>query len=373
MSIFPNSCTDTNYRIVTFLPAKERVVLSGVNHKAYEVLSNDPHFKNLFFHLYPCFNEGIGQLQYICENYPKNCWKINCCVLEQSDLSLANQSLKRSFLEEPFPARLYLKKSKCESQLKMICGERYEDSSSPIDQAWKASEETHEELDHLESEITISVDALKMDYGENSAEEMFNEIMSTNPNLDNPEELSAFDPHFIPLVHAVRKASELRSKFLDEFRIYQNLDMDRAGLVDKLSSIDSKLNLFNTPSTHDEELARLCTKNDSTLSYIFELAREVEQLSKELPELRDISDAIQVLLDNPQEASPTAFEKIHLLINSHSAKNEIWKTLYLRAGRGIIEARWAEIHFREFLPALASVIDDMIEGRENTEWTFHDT
>jgi hypothetical protein len=279
--------------------------------------------------------------------------------------------LKRSFLSEPFPAQLYLTKSKCESQLKMICGGRYEDPSSPIDQAWKAAEKTRIEKLRLNSETKTCMEALTKDYGYDRVRQTFVEIMSTVLNLDNPEELSAFDPRFIPAIYAVRKAPELESQFYDEFAIYRNLDFDRAELTDKLNFIGHELYLFNNPSTRNMQLSRLCTKNEFTLSSIFRKVREVEQLSKELPLLREISDAIQVLLDNPQEVSLTALEKIRLLINSHSAKNEIWKTLYQLVGNGIIEDSWAEKHFHTFLPGLKRVIKDAIEYGEGSEWAFH--
>jgi hypothetical protein len=62
----------------------------------------------------------------VCDNYPKNCWQINCCVLERNDPSFTTRLLEnRSFLSDPFPVQLYLVKSNYESQLKAICDERY--------------------------------------------------------------------------------------------------------------------------------------------------------------------------------------------------------------------------------------------------------
>jgi hypothetical protein len=120
--------------------------------------------------------------------------------------------------------------------------------------------------------------------------------------------------------------------------------------------------------TRDEQLSLHCAKNESSLSLVFGLAREIK--SFESPLLRAISDAIQVLLDNPQEISPSAIEKIRLLINSHPHKIEIWKGLYLSNGNGMIEEGWAETHFHEFLPDLKSIINLRRVAVENEEDSF---
>jgi hypothetical protein len=362
MSIFPNSCPDADRRIVTFSPAKERVVLSGVNRTAYKVLSNDPHFKNLFFQLFPCFNNGMGKLQYVCDNYPENCWKVNCCVLEQNGPSFTTR-FNFSFLSTPFPAQLYLVKSNYESRLKAICGEPHENPSSPIHQARQAAKRAKDEHNLIVLEMNTLAEALAMDYGE--------DLISEEPNVTF-EELSASDERFMHIQRMFEKEPIAQSNYDEKLEIYNELEKQRAELKTKLSDIDLKLNRFSDPATRDRQFPPFCVKNESTLSLTFSQARQVESFSKELPLLRAIRDAIQVLLDNPGEVSPSALEKIPFLINSHPCKIEIWKDLHQRSGNRIIKENWAETHFREFLPELKYIITRMIATGTNSEKLFYD-
>jgi len=138
MTIFNQLCMPSNIELhmISFLPHEDQVTLSGVNKNAYKMLSNDDYFYKLFLMKYCSFETGEKclekQLEILCSRHPSNCWKVACCFFQASRMNFSN-----AFFNEEIP-HLEKEISRCESRIKEICGNYYEDPSSPIHQAWIA-------------------------------------------------------------------------------------------------------------------------------------------------------------------------------------------------------------------------------------------
>ena len=138
MTIFNQLCmpSDIELHMISFLPHEDQVTVSGVNTKAYKILSNNGYFYNLFLMKYCSFETGEKclekQLEILCNRHPSNCWKVACCFFQASRMNFSH-----AFFNEEIP-HLEMEKSRCESRIKEICGNYYEDPSSPIHQAWIA-------------------------------------------------------------------------------------------------------------------------------------------------------------------------------------------------------------------------------------------
>ena len=96
MSIFPNIVRDLNLSIISYLDGRDLIRLSRVNKAAYQTISNDT-FKKLFIEKHPQFNSIKNEFVFLCDNYPKVCWKIACCVL------LKAPRLRQSLLADAVP------------------------------------------------------------------------------------------------------------------------------------------------------------------------------------------------------------------------------------------------------------------------------
>ncbi len=69
--------------------------------------------------------------------------------------------------------------------------------------------------------------------------------------------------------------------------------------------------------------------------------------------------------------SPIDAENIRNYVNSLPSPGEIWGTLYHRCSGGIIEDRWAELHFHGFLPELLDiVIQSLSLSLVSDDWTL---
>lgn len=87
-----------------------------------------------------------------------------------------------------------------------------------------------------------------------------------------------------------------------------------------------------------------------------EILNQKEQLMGELENPNLIR--FRVILEN-KNLPP--LEKIRMLINSSSASQLIWETLYKSCSGKTIEERWAENHFHEFLPTLHQILTNLHE------------
>lgn len=157
-----NIPSEIDRKIISFLPYKDQVILSGLNKAAYYILSNNTYFKELFSTKYCSFENGNSEgnllfnekIALFCNYHPNNCWKVACCVFQVGKVIFSC-----GFIQETTPKeidQLKSKKNRCEIRIKEICGNFYEDPSSPIDQAWKAYDKQQKILNSLSEQVHAS-------------------------------------------------------------------------------------------------------------------------------------------------------------------------------------------------------------------------
>lgn len=135
--IFNNSIKKVDAIIVSYTNNVSLLSLSGVNHQAHKVLSND-FFKHQFYKTYPCLL-SYKIFKNLQEYHPHNCWKIACRYIGVAKLSTPFGVEKHL----PTPSYVFeeaapLIKAKLEFKIKEICGSCHEDPNSPINKAWEA-------------------------------------------------------------------------------------------------------------------------------------------------------------------------------------------------------------------------------------------
>ncbi len=132
-----------NRYIASFLNNQDKVILSGVNHAAFNLFSNKLYFKLVFRSDHPAlvkspvFNDKQCVIQYLCDRHPTNCWKVLSCMFQTGIFTFS-----RSFLSEAIPFEIEkLKKERATLQAQL-------NKTTPL-------------LDGTESEIKKNLDAIE--------------------------------------------------------------------------------------------------------------------------------------------------------------------------------------------------------------------
>ena len=261
--------------MLSFLPHQDQVALSGVNKKAYQVLSNDSYFYDLFLKKYCSLEQGEkrleGQLKHLCFLHPSNCWKVACCVFQASRINFSQQ-----FFDEALPkevAHLSEEKNRCELRKKKICGDFYEDPSSPIHQIWQTFKE-YENLLRDTERLGEASQSLFTQIVIHSGR--FNEwntfCQSLNFQECSSEQIIAalpqFDERLVPIFIFSERCKELTTGMEAAQAIYKQLEKERKLNEDLLGKLDVRLQKLKTTgySTDDEKVVLFLNPLDQHLA-----------------------------------------------------------------------------------------------------------
>ena len=246
MTIFNISSRDTEPLIISNLPHQDQVALSGVNKNAYQLLSNKPYFYNLFLSKYCSFETVEKQLEkklaVFCNNHPSNCWKIVCCVFQAS-----RTNFNPSFFNVEI-ADLKKQKDKYESRIKGICGDFYEDPSSPIHQAWLAYQ-NQRSICAL-CEIKMGTFMQKVFYPVVVKTGRLKEFEAFQESITSKEEgeaiIGKFDERLMPFINLMNEQQEAVNKCKNLHLQYQDLEKERQDCADSVDRINGDIKLLST-------------------------------------------------------------------------------------------------------------------------------
>lgn len=317
-TIFPNSVSDIDMRIIDYCDTDTQIRLSGVNKRSDDVLSNVKFFHDRFFIQHPVLTPFNKLCTILPSHHPSNYWKVMCKALDPQYRKQFPQKFNSSFLEKAVPCireELHAKKGRLEEKVKGICGTHYADPSSPIDQAWKKYKNCEQELAAARR-------------GEDPAT-------------------------------AFRSRRMLNLKMIDAKKAYEKLENDRSGCDKEIQKINQ--DLADVPNKH---------QNDLTNEFIETLS--LENALKIKPHLDECYAILREIVLHPEEKPPPkVLERIQYLINACTYEDEtsvwepycywgslIWRSLYFKSANRIIEDSWAEKHFHEFMVTLFIIIGD---------------
>ena len=404
MTIFPNSISDADRIIISFCDVGSLVNLSGVNLNAYQALSNNSFFKDLFNFQHPSLEQYKDKLfTKLRSCHPTNCFKIICQALsslrsgvpllqtrvfdKQGDifgLHKTNQIRWNSVLvNEALPnifTNLHSRKSKSEERLKVLCGSYFADPGSALDIAWKKQKTCQEELEILKAEFkpideeyqqrfAQLIEPLKTIHSDWDLRSITH-FLSDNGEIflaqsdeefrNSPEAKDGMDINHLPLYRdlarfflELKEADKpLRSKtkeWEDLSFAYENLENERVILTDTINNIDNELK---------KDSSELLVNHQIALSDEITSAFGLEKALAEHPRLNKCKVLIQKLLDHPEEKTPEALDSIRQMINALTCDDKayIWGSLYRECANGVHEDRWSENHFQDHLFELKDIV-----------------
>ncbi len=384
-SIFSGSIPEIDNRIITFADSCSLVSLSGVNNRAYIVLSNQ-FFKERFYKENAHF-QGCKNIYITIQNfYPDYCWKV-VIYFSSSLCAKQNNDLAPCAFKEAIPAirvTLSSRKSQCEIELKAICGSYYQDPSSPIHQAWVAfTEAEQEEKDHPHlieekhqaylaakkefedwrtktNELIVTL--LQDIHPEESQVVVLQAITNYKELILNEESSVEFadvpDDELLPLIKchlpcyrvianclietetketnmftlrdeylaAREKTRELKSKYL-------TLEISRRQCENKILGIELDLDLLNI-EFNPYALWQRPASMESVFNEMFyqpmcsELrkVRDAEEIAGSIKPLKNCCSLIQKVINKEEEATPAVLQSIADLINSCSKYDTAYST-----------------------------------------------
>jgi hypothetical protein len=227
--------------IISFLPSKDQVVLSGVHQRAYIVLSNDSYFKDLLQQKYPSLKNGAPiekKFENLYVMHPNNCWKVACCVL-QTGRVMFNQE----FLDEEM-GHITEEKNKCEARIREICGECCEDPSSPIQQAWIAYKEQDSIFESYYSEKEKYYGLLEQIFAEHGEDKRIAFLASLDSAQDSKEKRRSIIANFNEKLIPVCDFREVYMESLQQKQIlyskYQQLENEWKKNLDAIASLHKR-------------------------------------------------------------------------------------------------------------------------------------
>jgi hypothetical protein len=376
-TIFPHTSFDVDKMIIDSCDDDRSLVnFSGVNRKAYHVLSND-FFRRRFEALYPFFigKNACPTLQ-VC--HPDNCWKVICCICSDRGRWSECPKFKLSFKKEG--SQIYLsflnsKKLKKESELATICGSYYQDPTSPIDQAWKAFAKEQKEVKNLrdvlqpqEGELEKLLQSLRLDsdvegkririWLENYGNELFASYSDEEISHLTDVELEEIDRNLIPkyrllatqIMPLCKAFQEKSSKESAAGNKYRTLESKRAVLEKRIRALDSSISDVDCAYSSALWIDVLKIKAGLIQEVCVPILTECKALIKTLQVQGD-------LVPDPMR------HPICHLINSlpETEKVWIWQTLYDKCANKVIEDQWSEKHWHEFLLQLYLIVEDSLQ------------
>jgi histidinol phosphatase-like enzyme len=236
--ISSNLLRDTEMLIVSFLPAKDLVAVSGIHTNAYVLFSNNPYFRDLLQQLYSPFLQKCTTLEkkfgYLCSTHPSNCWKVAYCFLQSG---VIRGNFTQDFLNEGTITR----RRELEARLKEICGEFYEDPSSPIHQAWLAYKEQDNLLEALcATEEFLLAKQIMIEHGYASTERLLATLESTQDSHSRIDIIAQFDKRLLPFVELQKNYSDLLKKTEALFNKYRLLENKRVETVNSIQNLNTE-------------------------------------------------------------------------------------------------------------------------------------
>jgi hypothetical protein len=329
-AIFPFSVHDADLKIISFCDTATQLQLGRVNQRAFVVL------KNQFF-----FDRFYGQHP-LLETYQKLCCallrsahetnyeKVMCKVLDPEYRASFPGRFSFAFIEDGArfeKGKLHVKRQVYEEKNRAICGSHYEDPASPIDQAWKRLKACEEEAEAFHLEYKVRMEELED---------------------ESSPALAAF---------AVEEKA-VAQKVAHAQKKYDKLEALRIDACHQIEDIDLKL--ASLPQSHAEKIMQ-------DLRYALILENSLKNKSH-------LDECILLIIKvnkYPQEKTPENFARIRYLINSCTYEQEthywenyciwgalIWRELYFRCARGVIEDSWAENHFQDHLVTLGNIVHE---------------
>ena len=367
-TIFPNSCHDVDWRIVLCLDDNKDndglVALSGVNRKAFELISNDrfaEFFKRQHSQLIRC---GLN-FQVLAHFHPSNCWKVACCSFSRGVFKV-----NKPFLEMAIPLlcdSLKNKKREVEETLKGICGDFYADPNSPIHIAWDLWQTCRQKRNEKKLEIEALNKALFPFYSEGDMECVYRlckhrgddlllseeggfvgDFSSPEFEFINPAHIS----HYQKIVISIREFDSGNQEDFQLWGEYDALEKRRIACEKELRAVEKELSSL----VPGEMLGLGLQKHASRLSNEFERLWRAEEALLNSPILQQCLELCLEAL-RQQTVSEDLKNQIRSLTNSCSCevKTAIWSQLYFECANGTQEDQWSENHFHEFLIPFMSI------------------
>lgn len=157
---------------------------------------------------------------------------------------------------------------------------------------------------------------------------------------------------FYDILQAEKLRNELESQ-TQKSRLTYQLEKNKERCIKEIAAVDEELASHRLPKD---------------LNVLLQLSANLqENQGKELLTYDQCSILIEKLMNHnefPENALEKPISEIHQdirnLINSLpiESRGSIWGSLYVSCAGGVIEDRWAEIHFPQFLSELAALVDE---------------
>ncbi len=314
-TIFPGLISDLDLKILSFCHTAAQLQLGRVNRRGNEVLTNQ-FFIDRFYVQHPL----LTTYEKLCcallrSAHETNGGKVMCKALDPEYRAQFPGRFSSTFVEDGArfeKGKLLVKRRPFEVKNRAICGSHYEDSSSPIDKAWKKYKRLEGEAEVFRLEYSLRAESV------------------------------------------VQKVEKAKKK-------YDKLEIQRITACNRIEMIDMELASF--PQKHE-------TKITSELTH----ALSLENALKNKLHLDACVALIITVGNNPEEKTLENLARIRDLINSCTYEQEtekweeyciwgalIWRELYFRSSKGVIEDSWAENHFKDHLHALFSIVQEKRE------------
>ena len=365
-SIFMNSNTNVEDRIIFFCNVDSLLQLSGVNQPAYKKLSNDGFFKKYYEDHFPRL-QSFHLFTLLHSVHPSYDWKVICRMM---GLRSINQlppydKDKLTIIQAHLNAKKELVKStideidSCMSKISKNYYECVKDVSSLSDEIKHSMKEQKSISNKIESKRTKNQwkaieTAICKNPDEFLSEGKWTKIVDVNIQKSQLLLLSKLvELHFrindVSLQYKVKlnESASLRKDYND---FYSKRYLHQ----EKINHIEGKMTALNSKPAKCHRFL---------LVEEFYEALEIDNAVKSLPHLIACMVLIQQITDHPEEQTSENFNSIRHLIGACSKKEEtlIWGLLYEKEINGLdIEDSWTDDHFKIFLPDLKVSISKVL-------------
>ena len=138
--------TSVLYMLDHSLDARTVVVFSGVNWEAYQFLSNEGYFQQLFACRHPQLMAAGFSFPQLCAAHPTNCWKWLVCSSQEGVRVCAENKIFLKAVVPSLCSDLKERKAEADKQIRSICGSRNEDPESQIHKAWLSYKQAERDM-----------------------------------------------------------------------------------------------------------------------------------------------------------------------------------------------------------------------------------
>ena len=336
-------------KIFSFCDTDSLVQLSGVDVKLHTAFDNDVFFKNHYSEQHPLLRPYDKLFSDLPQIHPLNCWKVVCQGFGKLSESTKLSSVFAQEAVPYFQKKHHSKIESLEKKMKAICGSYYADPSSRIDQAWRAYAEAKTTMEKIKMKIPLKMEEIRM------------LDCKSKPMLSDEEiraiGLSSVDERIGSDSRIIEKSSHI-TQLTREIR---KLHLQCSGLFLKYRAVESKRQMHEKEIEHvNKKYSNLSVSHQNFLVCKFTVAFCIEKDLFRKARLEECNEWIQKLIDNPDEKTLEALNRIRGMINAldDAQRIDIWQKLYSRCADGIMEDSWAENYFQDFLPELKIIMSE---------------